>query len=231
MKIIHVKGSDHVYSSNVYLLLGDWKRIEDLNTLVDVGSDPAIVDTIAKLNTGVGKSKVEQVIITHNHSDHMAALPLIREAFHPKVFAFSPFIDGVDHILSDGDRIRVGDRTCEIIHTPGHSSDSLSLYIEEDGIIFVGDAPVVIRSVGGAYEQNFVDALERISKKSIRKIYFGHGDPVLQNAGEILSESLKNVEQSVRAQILESRNTQAGGPDDSRRVDVPADRRVRKGGL
>lgn len=197
MKIIQVKGSDHVYSSNVYLLLGDWKRIEDLNTLVDTGSDPAIVETIEKLNTGVGKSKVEQVIITHNHSDHTAALPLIRKAFRPKVFAFSPFLDGVDHLLKDGDRLRVGDRTCEVIHTPGHSSDSISLYIEEDGVILVGDAPVVIRSVGGAYEENFVQALERVSRMNIGKIYFGHGDPVLQDAQKLLSESLKNVQKSI----------------------------------
>ncbi len=200
MKIIQIKGSDHVYTSNVFLILGDWKRIEDINTLVDVGSDPGIVHTIDQLNTGIGKNSVEQVIITHNHSDHTSILPLIRKTFNPKIYAFSQFLEGVDQVLKNGDKLRVGDRTCEIIHTPGHSSDSISLYIEEDEVLLVGDAPLVIRSVGGAYEDDFVQALKGLCQRKIRKIYFGHGDPVLQDAHTLLVESLRNVRKSVRLQ-------------------------------
>ena len=86
MKIIPVQGSGRIYSSNVYLVLGDWNRIEDINTLVDVGSDPAILDRLEEMHTGVGKKKVEQVVLTHSHSDHTAMLPLIRERYKPTVF-------------------------------------------------------------------------------------------------------------------------------------------------
>jgi len=204
VKIIKIQASHHIYSSNAHLILGDWKRIEDLNTLVDVGSDPAIIPTIEKLNTGIGKSKVEQVIITHNHSDHTAVLPLIREVFNPTIFAFSPFLEGVDHVLKHGDKLRIGDRLCEVIHTPGHSSDSISLYIEEDGVLLVGDTPVVIRSAGGAYEADFVQALKGLCQRNIRKIYFGHGEPILQDAQAILLESLKNVRNSLHTHAIPS---------------------------
>ena len=90
-------------------MLGDASRLEDVNTLVDVGQDPAILASIERAPTGVGKWPVEQVVLTHSHSDHCALLPRVREAFHPKVFAFSPNIDGVDGLLRDGDTIKMGD--------------------------------------------------------------------------------------------------------------------------
>lgn len=83
MKIISVQGSGRIYTSNVYLVLGDWNRIQDINTLVDVGSDPAILDQLEAMHTGVGKKKIDQVVLTHCHSDHTAMLSLIRERYHP----------------------------------------------------------------------------------------------------------------------------------------------------
>lgn len=199
MKIIRVAGDQDVYSSNVYLVMGEWKRIEDLNTLIDVGNDPSIVHFINNLNTGLGKKKIDQVILTHNHSDHTGILSLIKETFHPVVYAFSPFLDGVDHVLGDGEQIHMGDSLFEVIHTPGHSSDSISLFNKETGVIFVGDAPVVIRSGGGAYEQDFYMALKSLSKRNIQSIYFGHGEPVLKEAKELITMSLKNVRKSLVA--------------------------------
>lgn len=197
MKIICIPGATHLYSSNAYFVCGDWKRIEDINTLIDVGSDPNIVPIINSLDTGIGKKKVEQVILTHCHSDHTAALPAVIAAFHPKVCAFSPFIDGIDQVLKNGDRLRIGERMCEIIHTPGHSSDSISIYVEDEEILFVGDAPMVIRTVGGGYEENYVNALKDICRRKIREIYFGHGAPLLKDAQSTILESLKNVRKSL----------------------------------
>ncbi len=198
MKVINIPVAPHLYSSNVYLVLGDWKRIEDPNTLIDVGSDPGIVQALNLFDTGIGKNKVEQVILTHCHSDHTAALPAIIEAFHPKVYALSPFTDGIDSVLKNGDRLRIGERMAEIIHTPGHSSDSLSVYIEEEGALFVGDAPVIIRAAGGGYEADYLDALMELNLRNVRSIYFGHGEPLLTGAQEALLESLKNVRKSLR---------------------------------
>ena len=198
MKIIQILGKNNVYSSNVYMVMGDWKRIEDLNTLVDVGNDPSIIDVIGTMNGGVGKNKVEQIVLTHDHSDHTGILPLIKAAFHPKVYAFSQFMDGVDHILKHGDTIRMGDRNFEVLHTPGHSSDSVCLYNKETGDLFVGDTPVMIRSVNGAYENSFYQAMITLCRREIQTIYFGHGDPLVQNAQDMLRISLQNVRKSMK---------------------------------
>jgi hypothetical protein len=96
MRIVTLENSGEVYTSQVYLVLGSESRLEDVNTLVDVGQDPAILASVERAPTGVGKWPVEQVVLTHCHSDHCALLPRVRDAFHPKVFAFSPNIEGVD---------------------------------------------------------------------------------------------------------------------------------------
>ncbi len=197
MKIIPILGNNNIYSSNVYMVQGDWKRIEDLNTLVDVGNDPSIIEVIGKMNGGVGKNKVEQVILTHDHSDHTGILPLIKAAFHPKVYAFSPFMEGVDHILKHGDTLRMGDRDFEVLHTPGHSSDSVCLYNKDHGDLFVGDTPVMIRSVDGAYENVFFQAMIKLCRRDIKTIYFGHGEPLVHNAQDMLQASLRNVRTSL----------------------------------
>lgn len=198
MMIIGIPTARHLYSSNVYLVLGEWKRIEDINTLVDVGSDPDIAKAINTLDTGIGKVKVEQVILTHCHSDHTAALSAVREAYRPRVCAFSPHVEGVDHILKDGETLRVGEYMCEVIHTPGHSSDSICLYCEEESVLFAGDTPVVIHAGGGAYEEDFMEALTKLSRRRISKIYFGHGAPLLQDAQGAILESLSHVRKSMR---------------------------------
>lgn len=82
MRLINLyKPKNAIYSSNVYLILGDWSAIDDVNTLIDVGNDPSIIERIATAPTGLGKRPVEQVIITHNHSDHTGILPLIRKLY------------------------------------------------------------------------------------------------------------------------------------------------------
>jgi len=196
MKVTVLKGANNVYSSNAYIVTGDWKRIEDVNTLIDVGSDPSVIDSLEEIATGIGKSKVEQVILTHDHSDHTRILPLIRQIFNPEVYAFSPFMDGVDHVLKNGQTLRIGDRNFEVIHIPGHSDDSISLYSEEDGILFLGDAPIPVRFPGGTYEPGFVHALKILCRKNIRIIYPGHGEPIKEGAYDQVKSSLGIVLQS-----------------------------------
>jgi len=193
VKIRRLENSGRIYSSNVYLIMGDWKRIADLNTLVDVGSDPAILDHLERINPGAGKRKIDQVVLTHSHFDHTSLLPMIRERYQPKVFAFSPFMTGIDHVLEQGQHIWIGDRDFEVIHIPGHSMDSIALFNEDEGVLFVGDSPVVVNSSDGGHEEGFVLALCDICQRNVNKIYFGHGDPILKEARSLLNGSLANA--------------------------------------
>lgn len=198
MQILSVKGHNHLYTSNVYLLLGDWKRIEDLNTLIDVGSDPSIIETLETTPTGVGKNKIDQVILTHGHSDHTAVLPQIVETYRPVVMAFSHHIDGVNRILKNGDVIRAGDALLEVIHTPCHTEDSICLYNPDTGALFVGDTPIIVQTTDASYERRFYEALKSICYRKVNIIYFGHGEPLRHHVSDRLFESLRNVRKCLR---------------------------------
>jgi len=50
-------------------------------------------------------------------------------------------------LLSDGDRIEVGDMTLETIHTPGHTPGSVSFLVRGAGILLSGDT-LFYRGVG-----------------------------------------------------------------------------------
>jgi glyoxylase-like metal-dependent hydrolase (beta-lactamase superfamily II) len=211
MRILTLENSGQVYTCQVYLVLGGTSRLQDVNTLVDVGQDPAILASIERAPTGVGKWPVEQVVLTHCHSDHCALLPQVREAFHPKVLAFSPSVRGVEVPLRDGDTIKMGDEVFEVIHTPGHSSDSICLYNETEGALFAGDSPLLITSPNGSHEAGFLAALQKICARDVRRIYFGHGAPLTKRCNERLRESQKMAGESPPTAEVQGRiNNQAG---------------------
>ncbi|MFX4262285.1 MBL fold metallo-hydrolase [Pelotomaculum propionicicum] len=195
MKIICLESNPQIYSCRSYLVLGSWNRLEDINTLVDIGADGYIIKQISKTSTGVGKRPVEQVIITHGHFDHAGGLGQVKEAYKPMVYA-NARSEEADRIISDGEIIRMGDRDFEVIYSPGHSNDSICLYCPQDKVLFSGDTPLQIRTPGGSYSAGFVKSLEKIASRDIRVIYSGHDQPITENVGEMIRYTLVNVNKS-----------------------------------
>lgn len=196
MRVILLENSGQIYTSNVYLVLGNWSGLGDVNTLIDTGRDPAVLDSLGHAPTGVGKRAVEQVLLTHGHYDHVELVAALRERFQPTVAGFRGSVEGLDRVLEDGDELQAGDQTFEVLHTPGHSSDSICLYCRREGALFAGDAPLLINSGNGTYEEDFAAALKKICARDIRTIYFGHGAPLTADCNNRLQRSLEIVTNS-----------------------------------
>jgi glyoxylase-like metal-dependent hydrolase (beta-lactamase superfamily II) len=192
MKVVPLKSNPKAYSCMAYLVLGSWNRLEDVNTLVDVGIDGSIIDEIERIPTGCGKKPVEQVVLTHSHFDHVSGLTAIVEKYHPKVYAFTK-IQGVDDLVDDGDMLRMGDRCFDVLHTPGHSNDSICLHCSRDGVLFSGDTPLRVHTPNGAFISEYVSALERMARLHVEMIYSGHDRPVTAKAGRMIGNTLANV--------------------------------------
>jgi len=193
MKITNLYQVNDIYSSNVYLITGDFNTLEDINTLIDVGRDPSIIEKINQASTGVGKKRIEQVILTHSHYDHASLLPIIKKEYNPRVYAFSSNIEYIDVVLMGGETLKIADRQFEVIHAPGHSSDSICLYCEREAVLFAGDTPLIIRTKDSNYEQSFIRVLEYLATKKIGIIYFGHGEPMRSNCNKTIIQSLENI--------------------------------------
>ena len=200
MRVTFLKKNPKVYSCNVYHVRGNWNAIDDVNTLIDVGTDNYILDEIHEMtSTGVGKKRIEKIILTHEHFDHAGGLKFIIEEFKPEVIAFNK-LNGVDIKAYNNMNVKIGDSDCVIIHTPGHSHDSICIYCEEDKILFSGDTAVNIKIPGGSYSKEFVEVIERLSRLDIRSIYSGHDNPIINTAQHVLKNSLRNV---LRSKIID----------------------------
>jgi glyoxylase-like metal-dependent hydrolase (beta-lactamase superfamily II) len=57
--------------------------------------------------------------------------------FDPKTYATKPW--KISHFIHDGFKVNLGGRTLEVISTPGHTPDAISLLDRENGLLFTGD--------------------------------------------------------------------------------------------
>jgi glyoxylase-like metal-dependent hydrolase (beta-lactamase superfamily II) len=87
-----------------------------------------------------------------------------------------------DRLLHDGDEIKVGRLNFKVVHTPGHSAGGISLYLEEESVVFTGDT-LFRESIGrtdlfdGSYE-DIVDSIEKLMRLPDETVvYPGHGEP------------------------------------------------------
>jgi glyoxylase-like metal-dependent hydrolase (beta-lactamase superfamily II) len=140
--------------------------IEKQICLIDSGvvsSENVIFDYMGKI--GLKPDDISLLILTHSHPDHIGSVKSIKEKSGCKVAAhsgekswiedidlqakersvpnFHSLVEGsvnVDEILKDGDILDLGENlTVKIIHTPGHSEGSISLLMEENGVLITGD--------------------------------------------------------------------------------------------
>ncbi len=93
----------------------------------------------------------------------------------------------IDRIVGEGDRIDVGGRVLEILHTPGHAPDSICLFDRDNRIIFTGDsfylAPLYTHIPGGNFD-DYVDTAARLARMadSVDRAFTSHNVPVVDGS-------------------------------------------------
>lgn len=120
-------------------LIGDDEEV----IVIDPGEDAAAV------LDAVGEREVLAVICTHGHASHVAAAIDVAEpdeapvAMHPsdRIHWRAAHPDEDPEIeMAHGGTFDVADVSLEVIHTPGHTAGSVSLYCEQLRAVFTGDA-------------------------------------------------------------------------------------------
>jgi hydroxyacylglutathione hydrolase len=175
MEVVTVTADAETFTCNAYLALGETP------TLVDAGAMAGVADVVAE-----HVDDLDRVVLTHQHGDHVAELDAVVDAFDPEVHAYAAH-EHRTHELADGDLVTVGDETCDVVYTPGHADDHVSLV--SDYSLFSGD--VVVHD-DGAFDygsfgrtdyagqsrerliQSIEDLLERLPH-SVEHMYSGHG--------------------------------------------------------
>lgn len=86
----------------------------------------------------------------------------------------------IDKIVREGDRIDLGDRNLSVLETPGHTSCSLSYFMEPDGILFASESTGILANpnfVHTAILKSYKDSIcagEKCRKLMPRTIILPH---------------------------------------------------------
>ena len=129
--------------------------------------DPA--DDYAKIRNVIDSKEVVGVIITHYHFDHIGAL----NNFSKELI--------LDKNNLEEKQYNIGGFCFDVIYTPGHKEDAITIYFRKEKAMFTGD--FIFKGTigrtdlpGGNYIEMF-KSLDKISKydKNI-DVYPGHGE-------------------------------------------------------
>jgi len=165
-------------TSNAFLVDGDRP------VLVDAGDG---FDAVDRIEAATGR--LDAVVLTHTHPDHVGNVGSVAEAFGVDVRGYDPDHALVDHAVADGDALRMGDDTFEALHTPGHKDDHLCFYSEAGGLLFAGDLVFANGGFGRTDlpegdRATLVDSIEYLLETvddSLGAMYVGHGPAVETN--------------------------------------------------
>lgn len=160
---------------------------------------------------GLGIDDVHVVIVTHAHPDHIEAVRLFKGgsakiAMHEMAWqlieSFGPMIDPnmdvnalrPDVFLGEG-KTEMGDAALEVIHTPGHSPGSVSLYWPEKKALFAGDL-IFEEGIGrtdipGGDGAQLKESIRRVAELDIELLLPGHGGVIQGKAA--VQENFRQV--------------------------------------
>ena len=175
--------------------------------------DPGPLDE-GHLQAVVATGNVALIVLTHGHHDHSAGAQRLHDLTGADVVSLDPtFTIGGAALTRDGESFGAAGVTLTVVHTPGHSSDSLSLHLAADDAVLTGDTilgrgTTVVAHPDGVLA-DYLRSLQRLQEYGAATVLPGHG-PELPHAGEVaafyLAHRAQRLEQ-VRAAVAAGAST------------------------
>ena len=151
--------------------------------VIDPGDD--IEDVLAIVRQH--QLEVKQIVITHGHIDHVGGAMKLRALTGAPIllnqndYALLKMLDvqaswigmaapgevSIEASIADGESLRTGNLTANVIHTPGHTEGSVCLYFPAEKLLIAGDT-LFARSIGrtdfpgGSFEKIMRSLRERV---------------------------------------------------------------------
>jgi ribonuclease/clavin/mitogillin len=203
---VNVKAYSGAYSPNVFAVVDSGEAV-----LIDAGfpDDDSVRNRLDYMGS-MGGPRVELIIVTHHHFDHVGGANRLREAtgapvaMHPEEERLlrealrrpsrSPQEQYVrqeaaktvvDKRVAGGDVVRAGRLTLRVLDTPGHSAGHICVYLEEERVLFSGDNVLGLGTTAvppppDGDMARYVESLKKMKALNASLICPGHGPLVHQ---------------------------------------------------
>jgi len=173
------------------------------------GSGVVVVDPgplhDAHLTALASAGDVELVLVTHRHNDHTESVHRFAAMTGATVRAIEPrFCVGAEPLL-DGERLRAAGVSIDVIATPGHTADSVSFRLPDDGphgSVLTGDTilgrgTTVLSAPDGSLT-DYLHSLRRLRALGSSTVLPAHG-PVLPDLVAVCDSYLEHRERRLAA--------------------------------
>jgi hydroxyacylglutathione hydrolase len=194
MDVYNVTADAETFTCNAYLTLGERP------VLVDAGAMDGVVEAIRNRTRDL-----DAVVLTHQHGDHVAQLDAVLDEFDAELYAYADH-DRRSVELADGDQVMIGDEAFDVVYTPGHADDHVSLVSEKT--LFSGD--VVVHDDGafdygsfgrtdmaGQSRERLIESIRELLDRmpeSVDQMYAGHGGPFEGDVRDVVETALERAE-------------------------------------
>jgi len=184
---------------NVYLVMGQRKAV------IDTGyEDEEPLKYRLEYLDGLGISRLDYIIVTHFHRDHLGGAAKIKErkggalVMHPLDTEEAEKALGsykVERKVQDGEVLDLGGVHLQFIHTPGHTPGEICIYHQEGKILFTGDHVLGAGTTAVNPQHgdmgHYIESLRKLLKIETSLLCPGHG-PVVKDAAKKIQEQIQH---------------------------------------
>ena len=159
--------------------------------LVDPGPDDAAHLRRVQAAAEERDAEVAAIVVTHHHVDHAeAALPWAERLGCSVAAASRPVAGAHGRVVADGETVEIGGLRLEVLATPGHTRDHISLRLPT-GAVLTGDhvlgrgTSVVPHPEGDLVA--YLESLRRVHELGPDALYPGHGPELTEDPDAVLT--------------------------------------------
>lgn len=169
-----------------------------------------------------GGARVERVLLTHHHGDHVGGAQALAARYGVPILAHARTAErlrghvAVQQIVEEGEVLRTDHGAWVALHTPGHASGHLCLWDPAQRAVVAGDmvagvGTIVLEPPEGVLAQ-YLDSLERLRALGAAVLFPAHG-PDLRDPEAVLGHYIQHRHQRT-AQVRAALGDGAASPEE-----------------